>query len=140
MENASNISHEEVIYKFDHQDGENADLPMLGAQTKVMDLKPVKAILERTSNFPRSSEESEPLKPRVVFKRDQLFENQVITQVATREAREEVYTQVGIKTSRQSDMAEAIEQSTATPLSIDTTPGELLKKEQMELESPITKV
>ena len=31
MENASNISHEEVIYEFDHLDGENADLPMLGA-------------------------------------------------------------------------------------------------------------
>ena len=44
MENASNISQEEVIYEFDHQD---VDLAMLGAQTKVKDLKPVKAILER---------------------------------------------------------------------------------------------
>ena len=51
MENASNISHEEIIYKFDHQGGENADLPMLGTQTKVRDLKPVKAILERTTKF-----------------------------------------------------------------------------------------
>ena len=42
MENALNISHEEVIYKFDHQDGENADLPMLGAQTKVKDLNLLK--------------------------------------------------------------------------------------------------
>ena len=91
MENASNISQEEVIYEFHHQDGENADLPMFGAQTKVMDLKPVKAILERTPNFPRSSEGSEPPRLRVVFKRHQPFENQVITQVATREAREEVY-------------------------------------------------
>ena len=47
MENALNISQEEVIYKFDHQDGENADIPMLGAKTKVEDLKPVKAILEK---------------------------------------------------------------------------------------------
>ena len=84
MENASNISHEEVIYKFDHQDGENADLPMLGAQTKVRDLKHIKAILERTPNFPRSLERSEPPRLRVVFKRNQPFENQVITQVATR--------------------------------------------------------
>ena len=101
MENASNISQEEVIYEFDHQDSENADLPMLGAQTKVRDLKPVKAILERTPNFPRSSEGLEPPRLRVVFKRNQPFENQVITHVVTREAREEMYRQVGIKMSRQ---------------------------------------
>ena len=76
MENASNISHEKVIYEFDHQDGDNADLPMLGAQTKVTDLKPVKAILERTPNFPRSSEGLEPPRLRVAFKRNQPFENQ----------------------------------------------------------------
>ena len=75
MENALTISHEEVIYEFYHQDSENADLPMLGAQTKVRDLKPVKAILERTPNFPRSLEGSEPLRLRVVFKRNQPFEN-----------------------------------------------------------------
>ena len=60
--------------------------------------------------------------------------------MATREAREEVYRQVGIETSRQSDMVEAMEQPIETPLSIDTMPGEILKREQMELESPITKV
>ena len=128
MENASNISHEEVIYKFDHQYSENADLPMLGGQTKVKNLKPVKAVLERTPNFSKSLDGSQPLRLRVVFKRNQPFENQVITHVATREAREEVYRQVGIKMSRQSDVAEAMEQSTETPLSIDTAPGEVLKR------------
>ena len=113
---------------------------MLGAQTKMKVLKPVKAILERTPNFPKSLEGSEPLRLRVVFKRNQPFENQVITQVATREAREEVYRQVGIKTSRQSDMVEAMEQSTETPLSIDTMPGDILKREKMGLESLITKI
>ena len=93
-----------------------------------------------TSNFARSSEGLEPPRLRVVFKRNQPFENQIITHVATREAREEVYRQVGIKMSRQSDVAEAMEQSTETPLSIDTTPGEVLKREQMELGSPVTKI
>ena len=79
MGNASNISQKEVIYEFDHQDGQNADLPMLGAQTNVKDLKPVEAILERTQNFLRSSEGSEPPRLRVAFKRNQSFENQVIT-------------------------------------------------------------
>ena len=74
MENASNISQEEVIYKFDHQDSKNADLPMLGVQIKVKDLKPVKAILERTPNFPRTLEGSEPPRLRVVFKRNQPLE------------------------------------------------------------------
>ena len=140
MENASNISQEEVIYKFYHEDGENRDLPMLGAQTRVKDKKPVKAILERTPNFPRSSEGSEPPRLRMVFKRNQPFENQVITQVATREAIEEVYRQAGIETSRQSDVVEAMEQSTETLLSIDTVPGEILKREQIELGSLITKI
>ena len=36
-------------------------------------------------------------------------------------------------------MTEAMEQSTETLLSIDTTPGEVLKREQMELRSLITK-
>ena len=76
----------------------------------------------------------------MVFKRNKPFENQVITQVATREAREEVYRQVGIEMSRQSDVAEAMKQSTETPLLVDTTPGEVLKREQMELGSPLTKV
>ena len=48
--------------------------------------------------------------------------------------------QVGIETSRQSDIAEAMEQSTETQLLIDTVTGEVLKREQMELGSPITKV
>ena len=60
--------------------------------------------------------------------------------MATREVREEVYRQVSIETSRQSGVAAAMEQSTETPLSIDTTPGEVLEREQMELGSPITKV
>ena len=37
--NAKKVSHEEVIYKFQHQDGQNADLLMCGAQVKVKDIK-----------------------------------------------------------------------------------------------------
>ena len=140
VQNVSNISHEEVMYKFDHQDGENADLPMLRAPSKVSVLKPVKAILERTPNLPRLSDGLQPLKLRVVFKRNQLFENQVITNVVTREAQEEVYRQVGIKTFRQQEIAEEMEQSADTTLSVDTTAGAVLKREQMELGSLINKI
>ena len=44
--NASNITQEKVMYQFYHQDRENADLPMVGASTKIRDLKPVSGILE----------------------------------------------------------------------------------------------
>ena len=46
MANVSNITQEKVMYEFYHQDGENADLPMVGASTKIRDLKPVSGILE----------------------------------------------------------------------------------------------
>ena len=45
--NASNITQEKVMYyDFYHQDGENVDLPMVGASIKIRDLKPVSGILE----------------------------------------------------------------------------------------------
>ena len=112
---------------------------MLGAPTKVSVLKPVKAILERTPNFLRSNGLL-PLKLRVVFKRNQPFKNQVITNVVTREAQEVVYRQVGIKTFRQQETVEEMEQSADTLLSVDTTAGSVLKREQMELGSPINKI
>ena len=42
--NASNIIQEKVMYEFYHQDGENTDFPMVGASTKIRDLKPVSGI------------------------------------------------------------------------------------------------
>ena len=35
MANTSNIMEEQVIHEFYHQDGENVDLPMVGASTKI---------------------------------------------------------------------------------------------------------
>ena len=56
--NTEKVSHEEVIYKFQHQDGQNADLLMCGAQVKVKNIKQRKAMLEKMSNFPRSPGQS----------------------------------------------------------------------------------
>ena len=44
--NASNITQEKVMFEFYHQGGENTDLPMVEASTKIRDLKPVSGILE----------------------------------------------------------------------------------------------
>ena len=37
LANASNITEEEVIYKFYHKEGENANLPMVGKLIKIRD-------------------------------------------------------------------------------------------------------
>ena len=47
---------EEVVYEFEHIHGDNEDLPTLGDRKKVKDLKPIKAILEKTYHFPRIAE------------------------------------------------------------------------------------
>ena len=79
------------MYEFYQQDGKNADLPMVGASTKIRDLKPVSGILKKTPNFLRSSDESQIPKLRVVFNWSHPFENQVVSKVASKEAREVVY-------------------------------------------------
>ena len=105
-----------MMYEFYHQDGENTDLPMVGASTKIRDLKPVSGILEQTPNFLRSSDESQIPKLRVVFNRSHPFENQVVSKVASREAREAVYRQVRIETASTSRRAK---ESQVKPLTID---------------------
>ena len=133
--NASNITQEQVMYEFYHQDGENMDLPMVGASTKIRDLKPVPGILERTPNFLRSSDESQIPRLRVVFNRSHSFENQVVSKVASKEAREVMYRQVGIETA--STSRRATEKSKVKPLTIDKPKGVV---KQMELGSPMTKM
>ena len=49
-------THEKVVYEFKHIHGDNADLPTLEDIKKVEDLKPVKAMLEKTYHFLRIAE------------------------------------------------------------------------------------
>ena len=122
------------MYKFYHQDRENTDLPMVGASTKIRDLKPVSGILEQTINFPRSSDESQIPKLKVVFNRSHPFENQVVSKVASKEAREAVCRQVGIETASASRRTK---ESQVKPLTVDTPTG---VAKQMDLGSPMTKM
>ena len=70
-----------------------------------------------------------------MFNRRHPFENQVVSKVASKEAREAVYRQVGIETA--STSRRATEQSQVKPLTVDTPKG---VAEQMELGSPMTKM
>ena len=65
MANASNIT-KEVIYEFYHEEGENANLPMVGKLIKIQDLKTVSGLLEQTPNFLRLSDDTTP-KLRIMF-------------------------------------------------------------------------
>ena len=115
------------MYEFYHQDRENANLPMVGASTKIRDLKPVSGILEQTPNFLRLSDKSQIPKLRVVFNRSHPFKNQVVSKVAIKEAREAGYRQVGIETASTSRRTK---ESQVKPLTADTPKG---MAEQREL-------
>ena len=133
LANASNIT-EEVIYEFYHKEGENANLPMVEKPIKIRDLKAVSGLLEWTPNFLRSSDDTTP-KLRVMFNRSRSFENQVLSKVSSKEAREAIYKQVRIVTaSAHQWMAE---QSQVKPLTVDTSTDGIVK---MELGSPMTKM
>ena len=93
LANASNITEEEVIYEFYHKEGENTGLPMVGKPIKTRDLNAVSGLLEQTSNFPRSSDDTTP-KLRVMFNQSGPFENQVWSKVSSKEAREAIYKQL----------------------------------------------
>ena len=134
MANASNITEEKVIYEFYHKEEENANLPMVGKPIKTRDLKAVSGLLEWTLNFLRSSDDTTP-KLRIVFNQSRPFENQVLSKVSSKEAREAIYKQVGIETvSTHQRMAEQVQ---VKPLTIDTSTGSI---EKMELGSPMTKM
>ena len=105
---------------------------MVGASTKIRDLKPVSGILEQTLNFPRSSDKSQIPKLRVVFNQSHPFENQVVSKVASKEAREAVYRKIGIETASTSRRTK---ESQVKPSTVDTPTG---VAEQMELGSPMT--
>ena len=70
-----------------------------------------------------------------MFNRSHPFENQVVSKVASKNARETMYRQVGIETASKS--RRAMEQSQVQPLTVDTPTG---VAKQMELGSPMTKM
>ena len=134
LANASNITEEEVIYEFYHKKGENASLPMVGKPIKTRDLKAVSGLLEWTLNFLRSSDDTTP-KLRVMFNQSLPFENQVLSKMSSKEAREAIYKQVGIETVSAHQWT--AEQAQVKPLTADTSTGSI---EKMELGSPMTKM
>ena len=97
---------------------------MVEKPIKTRDLKAVSGLLELTLNFLRSSDDTTP-KLRVMFNQSQPFENQVLSKVSSKEAREAIYKQVGIETV--STCQRMAEQAQVKPLTIDTSTGSVEK-------------
>ena len=93
-------THEEVVYEFKHIHGDNADLPILGDRKKVKDIKPIKAVLEKTYHFLRTTEGHQPPKVWVILNDKIPYEDQIMMHVLSVEAREASFRQVGIKTEK----------------------------------------
>ena len=107
---------------------------MVGKPIKTRDLKVVSGLLEWTLNFPRLSDDTTP-KLRVGFHQSSPFENQVLSKVSSKVAREAIYKQVGIESA--SACQKMAEQAKVKPLTVDTSTG---STEKMELGSPMTKM
>ena len=89
-----------IVYEFEHIHVDNADLPTLGDRKKVKELKPVKAMLEKTYHFLRIVEGQQLPNVQVMLNDKVPFEDQIMTHVLSVEATEAVFRQVSIKTEK----------------------------------------
>ena len=94
---AGEIEPENIVYEVTNKEGPDADLPLPGGQVKVKDIQPVEATVPKTKYFPRLPGQSPQLIVRVNINRDDSFSEQLVQQVATSEARAEIYKQLGME-------------------------------------------
>ena len=94
---AGEIEPENIVYEVTNKEGPDADLPLPGGQVKVKDIKPVEATVPKTKYFLRLPGQSPQPIVRVYINRDDLFLKQLVQQVATSEARVEIYKQLGME-------------------------------------------
>ena len=83
------------MYEVTNKEGPDADLLLPGV--KVKDIQPVEAMVPKTKYFPRLPGQSPQLIICVNINRDDSFLKQLVQQVATSEARAEIYKQLGVE-------------------------------------------
>ena len=91
---------ENIMYEVTNKEGPDADLPLAGVQVKAKDIQPVEATVPKTKYFPRLAGQSpQPIVHLTINKDDPFstFSKQLIQQVATSEARAEIYKQLGVE-------------------------------------------
>ena len=94
---AGEIEPENIMYEVTNKEGPDADLPLPGVQVKVKDIQPVEATVPKMKYFPRLPGQSPQPIVRININRDDSFLKQLVQQVATSEARAEIYKQLGME-------------------------------------------
>ena len=91
---------ENIVYEVTNKEGPDAALPLAGVQVKVKDIQLVEATVPKTKYFLRlaglAGQSPQPI-VRVTINKDDPFSKQLIQQVATSEARVEIYKQLGVE-------------------------------------------
>ena len=88
---------ENIMYEVTNKEGPDADLPLVGVQVKVKDIQLVEATVPKTKYFSRLAGQSPQPIVCVTINKDDPFSKQLIQQVATSEARAEIYKQLGVE-------------------------------------------
>ena len=88
---------ENIMYEVTNKEGPDADLPLPGVQVKVKDIQPVEAKVPKMKYFPRLPGLSPQPIICININRDDSFLKQLVQQVATSEARAEIYKQLGVE-------------------------------------------
>ena len=94
---AGEIVPENIVYEVTNKEGLDADLPLLGVQVKVKDIQPFEATVPKMKYFPRLPGQSPQLIVHVTINKDDSFLKQLVQQVATSEARAEIYKELGVE-------------------------------------------
>ena len=94
---AGEIVPENIVYEVTNKEGLDTNLPLAGVWVKVKDIQPVEATVPKTKYFLRLAGQSPQPIVRVTINKDDSFSKQIVQQVATSEARAEIYKQLGVE-------------------------------------------
>ena len=94
---AGEIVPENIVYEVTNKEGPDADLPLAGVRVKVKDIQMVEATVPKTKYFLRLAGQSPQPIVRVTINKDDSFSKQIVQQLATSEARAEIYKQLGVE-------------------------------------------
>ena len=94
---AGETVQENIVYEVTNKEEPDADLPLAGVQVKAKDIQPVVATVPKTKYFLRLAGQSPQPIVHVTINKDDPFSKQLIQQVATSEARTEIYKQLGVE-------------------------------------------
>ena len=97
VKEAGEIKPENIMYEVTNKEGPDADLPLPGVQVKAKDIQLVEATVPKMKYFLRLPGQSPQLIVCININRDDSFSKQLVQQVATSEARAEIYKQVGME-------------------------------------------